>query len=221
MIDDQFRSAADDRPRLSSDHQDQSQATAGPPTSGVRSQSASLASAEAQRVVAFWTAAGPAMWFAKDPAFDRAFRDAFLDLHIAAAGGKLTGWLATAEGALALVILLDQFPRNAFRDTPRMYASDPLARAVADDAIASGHDQRADPMLRLFFYLPFAHSEDMHDQERSVALGRDMPPPVPDHSRRHQDIVRRFGRFPHRNVVLGRQTTPEEAAYLAAGGYGG
>lgn len=183
--------------------------------------SRSLVPADAQDVLAFWRAAGPAMWFAKDAVFDRAFHDRFIDRHVVAAGGRLTGWTATAEGALALILLLDQFPRNAFRDTPRMYATDPLARAVADYAIISDHAESFEPMLQMFFYMPFAHSEDLADQNRSVALFRDLPPPSPEHALRHCDIIRRFGRFPHRNAVLGRTSTPEEVAYLGSGGYSG
>jgi uncharacterized protein (DUF924 family) len=126
--------------------------------------------AEARAVVAFWRQAGSALWFTKDEAFDRRFRDRFLPLYEAAARGELTEWLAAAEGALALVLLLDQFPRNAFRGTPQMYATDTLARQVAHTAIEAGHDRVGEAELSLFLYLPFAHSESLADQERSVAL---------------------------------------------------
>lgn len=174
-----------------------------------------------QEVVSFWTSAGPAMWFAKDAAFDLAFHDRLIAQHEVAARGELNRWAASAQGALALALLLDQFPRNAFRGTPRMYATDQLARAIADIAIGAGHDQSVEPMLRMFFYLPFAHSEDVGDQDRSVALFRHLPPPGPEHAERHCDIIRRFGRFPHRNAILGRKTSPKEAAYLNSGGYAG
>jgi len=177
--------------------------------------------AEAQAVVAFWRDAGPALWFAKDDAFDRRFRDRFLALHEAAARGELEDWGGTSDGALALLILLDQFPRNAFRGTPRMYATDPLARATADAAIAAGHDLAAALELRKFFYLPLGHSEDLADQARSTALCSRVDPIDAEHARGHYEIVRRFGRFPHRNPILGRVTTPEEQAYLDAGGYAG
>jgi uncharacterized protein (DUF924 family) len=179
------------------------------------------AQTDAQDVVSFWEAAGPKMWFAKDPGFDLAFRDRFITSHDAALRGDLNSWATTAQGALALILLLDQFPRNAFRGSARMYAADPLARLVADIAIGVGHDQSVDPALRMFFYLPFAHSEEAEDQDRSVALFRPLPPPGPEHSVRHRDIIRRFGRFPHRNVILGRQTSPEEAEFLNSGGYAG
>lgn len=176
---------------------------------------------DAQQVVSFWTAAGPAMWFAKDPAFDLAFHDGFIAQHKVAAREQINHWAASPQGALALVLLLDQFPRNAFRGTPQMYTTDRLARVIADIAIGAGHDHEIDPMLRMFFYLPFAHSEDLGDQDRSVALFLGLPPPGPEHAERHRDIIRRFGRFPHRNAILGRKTTPTEAAYLTSGGYAG
>lgn len=176
---------------------------------------------EARQVLAFWRAAGPLLWFAKDPAFDAAFRDAFLAAHEAAACGALAHWRATPDGALALVILLDQFPRNAFRGTPRMYATDEAARAVADASIALGHDQAVDADLRLFFYLPFAHSERLADQERSVALCRALRADDLRHAEGHREIVRRFGRFPHRNPILGRPTTVAEQEYLDRGGFAG
>jgi uncharacterized protein (DUF924 family) len=172
-------------------------------------------------LVDFWRQAGPGLWFAKDPAFDRRFRELFLPDHEAAARGERHDWPVTAEGALALVLLLDQFPRNAFRGSPRMYATDALARAAADAAIATGQDQEIETALRLFFYLPFAHSEDLDDQDRAFALAQHLPPPSPANAARHRDIIRRFGRFPHRNPILGRAMTAEEQRYLDEGGYGG
>lgn len=172
-------------------------------------------------VTAFWRDAGPALWFAKDEAFDTRFRTRFLALHEAAARGDLADWAGTPEGALALLVLLDQFPRNAFRGTPRMYATDPLARRVAAAAIAAGHDAALEPAMRLFIYLPFGHSEDLVDQERSVELARSLGQPSLSHAERHRDIIRRFGRFPHRNPILGRSMTPVEQRYLDEGGYAG
>jgi uncharacterized protein (DUF924 family) len=177
--------------------------------------------AEAVAVIDFWRQAGAGLWFAKDDAFDRRFRDRFLSGHEAAARGALSGWTATADGALALVLLLDQFPRNAFRGTPRMYAADALARAEASAAVAAGHDRAVQPELQMFFYLPFAHSEQLADQDRSVALVRRLGQPHLAHAERHRGIVRRFGRFPHRNPILGRVTTAEERYYLDEGGYAG
>lgn len=175
----------------------------------------------ARDVLKFWRAAGPSMWFAKDAAFDRRFRERFLSAHEAAARGELEHWQATPEAALALVILLDQFPRNAFRGTPRMYDTDALARRAAATAFAAGYDQRIPVELRKFFLLPYAHSEDLADQERSVALARRIGPEDLKHAEHHRDIVRRFGRFPHRNRILGRDSTAEEQHYLANGGYQG
>jgi len=176
---------------------------------------------EAQKIVAFWKEAGPAMWFAKDDAFDKRFRDRFLLDHEAAARGEFSSWQATPEGALALMILLDQFPRNAFRGTERMYATDASARRIANLALAAGYDREFPLELRKFFVLPFAHSEDLADQERSVALARGLGADDLAHAEHHRDIVRRFGRFPHRNQILGRPSTPEETEYLANGGYAG
>jgi len=173
-------------------------------------------------VLAFWRAAGPDKWFEKDEAFDTAIRERFLDAYMAAAAGRLAAWEDDAESALALVIVLDQFPRNMFRGDARTYAADPLARATARRAIANGFDRRYPPPERVFFYLPFTHSENLADQELCVALNR----AAADEdgvkwAEVHADVIRRFGRFPHRNRVLGRVTTPEEQAFLDAGGFAG
>jgi uncharacterized protein (DUF924 family) len=175
----------------------------------------------AQKVVTFWRQAGPGLWFAKDAAFDQRFRERFLLAHEAAARGEFSSWQSTAEGSLALVLLLDQFPRNAFRGTPRMYSTDASARKAAALALAAGYDREFPLELRKFFILPFAHSEDPADQERSVALARRLGADDLAHAEHHRDIVRRFGRFPHRNSILGRQSTPQELEYLANGGYAG
>jgi uncharacterized protein (DUF924 family) len=176
---------------------------------------------QAHDVVAFWRDAGARLWFAKDDAFDARFRAAFLTAHEAAARGELAHWQQTAEGAFALVILLDQFPRNSFRGTARMYSTDALARTVAAAAIAAGHDREIEAEMRVFMYLPFGHSESLADQERSVELARGLGPQVLARAEHHRDIVRRFGRFPHRNPVLGRAMRPEEQKYLDEGGYAG
>jgi uncharacterized protein (DUF924 family) len=177
--------------------------------------------AEAASIIDFWRQAGHALRFAKDPAFDRRFRQRFLSLHEAATRGELAGWLATPNGALALVLLLDQFPRNAFRGTPRMYVSDAMAREVTAAAIDAAYDRLVEPELQLFFYLPLGHSEDLADQERAVALCRRLGQPHLSHAERHRDIVRCFGRFPHRNPMLGRTMTPEEQRFLDEGGFAG
>ena len=175
----------------------------------------------ARAIVDFWTDAGPERWFEKDEAFDHDFRERFLVVHQAAMRGELEGWKATAPGALALVLLLDQFPRNAFRDTPAMYAGDPSARQVAAAALADGHDRSIDPELRIFFYLPFMHSEELADQERSLALCRTLTGDYLGYAQDHRDIIARFGRFPHRNEILGRICTPEERRFLDEGGFTG
>ncbi len=172
-------------------------------------------------IVAFWRGLGPKGWFEKNAAIDDEIRRRFLAIYEAAAAGKLTDWEQNAEGALALLILLDQFPRNIFRGEARAFATDPLARAVASRAILNGFDA-ALPDMRGFFYLPFEHSENLADQERGIALYKT----VGDNeglkwANVHADIIRQFGRFPHRNAVLGRVTTPEEQAFLDNGGFAG
>lgn len=191
------------------------------PMNAAVEQDSPLTSPEAREVLKFWRAAGPSMWFAKDAAFDARFRERFLIAHEAAARGELEHWQATPEGALALVILLDQFPRNAFRGTARMYDTDALASKAAATALAAGYDQRLPRELRKFFVLPFGHSENLADQERAVALARRIGPDDLAHAEHHLDIVQRFGRFPHRNQILGRKTTPAEQQYLDDGGYQG
>jgi uncharacterized protein (DUF924 family) len=162
------------------------------------------------------------MWFAKDDDFDRRFRETFLEAYEAAVRGELDSWLDAPDSALALVLLLDQFPRNAFRGTPRMFASDALARAKTELAIQRGYDKAVEPPLKMFFYLPYGHSEDLADQDRGLALiGDDLNPEARKYAVGHRNIIERFGRFPHRNAVLGRASTPEELAFLAEGGFAG
>ena len=178
--------------------------------------------ATADDVLAFWRAAGEQKWFAKSDAFDADIKSRFLPTYEAAAKGELSDWEATPESALALIIVLDQFPRNMFRRDPRAFAADAAARAIADRALARGFDQQVPQDQRLFFYLPFEHSEAMADQERCCALFRTLG--NADQLRwaeLHADIIRRFGRFPHRNAALGRTTTPAEKAYLDNDGFAG
>jgi uncharacterized protein (DUF924 family) len=172
-------------------------------------------------VVAFWREAGPSRWFTKNAAFDAEFRQRFEALHFAAAARELDNWAGSAEGALALLLLLDQFPRNCFRGTAHMYATDPLARHFARQALAAGLDQQVEAALRLFFYLPLAHSENMVDQDLSVQQHLGLGAEMSRHALGHRDIVARFGRFPHRNAMLGRESTAEEQAFLNAGGFAG
>ena len=177
-------------------------------------------------IVTFWRQAGPKRWFKKSAAFDDAIRLKFEPTHHAAARGDYDKWIGTAEGALALVILLDQFPRNLYRRSAHSYATDPLARRFAADAIDQGHDRSTEATLRGFFYLPFEHSEGLADQDRSVALFEAARRETGDDGYLkwaigHRDVIARFGRFPHRNRALGRETTPEEQAFLDEGGFAG
>jgi uncharacterized protein (DUF924 family) len=173
-------------------------------------------------VIAFWRDAGPERWFNKDTAFDAEIRRRFLATHETAEAGHLSTWETTAEGALALLILLDQFPRNMFRGTARAFATDPLARAITAGALVRGFDAQMPADMRAFFYLPFEHSEDMADQERCVALYKASGDADGlKWAELHADIIRRFGRFPHRNAVLGRAATPDEQAFLDGGGFAG
>lgn len=175
----------------------------------------------AAEIVEFWHEAGPDRWFAKDETFDREFHGRFLDRHFAAARRDLDHWAETPEGSLALIILLDQFPRNCFRGTGHMFATDPLARHFARRAIAAGHDKAIAEELRVFVYLPFEHSENIEDQRRSVELTRSLPEEYMKYAVEHLEIIKHFGRFPHRNPALGRETTPEEQAFLDGGGFAG
>lgn len=172
-------------------------------------------------VIGFWTQAGPDAWFRKDEAFDQRFRATFWDAHFAAARGALDDWRKTPDGMLALMILLDQFPRNCFRGTGHMYATDPLALSLAKAADARGDDGRINPDLRVFLYLPYSHAEDRACQDRAVTLNERIGEPYIAHAIDHRDIVARFGRFPHRNAMLGRESTPEELAFLKEGGFSG
>ncbi|NVZ20619.1 DUF924 family protein [Pseudomonas costantinii] len=172
-------------------------------------------------VIDFWTAAGPKRWFAKDDAFDAIFRDTFHTAHLQAARRELEGWLDSAQGALALLILLDQYPRNAFRGTAHMFATDPLARLYAHRMVDAGLDQLIEPQLRAFCYLPFEHSEEPTDQQRSLALNQHLDANTYHWAKEHADIIERFGRFPHRNEVLARPTTEHEREFLKAGGFSG
>jgi uncharacterized protein (DUF924 family) len=173
-------------------------------------------------VVLFWIEAGPKAWFKKSEAFDSEIRARFEALHHVAARGELDGWAGTADGALALLLLLDQFPRNLYRASPHAFATDPLARAMAREAVDRGFDRAVDPELRQFFYLPFEHSEHLEDQDRAVALcAASGDAELVKWAGLHRDIIVRFGRFPHRNTCLARATTDEEQAFLNSGGFAG
>ena len=177
-------------------------------------------------IVDFWKNAGPAKWFKKSGAFDEALRRRFELVHHAAARGEHGAWARTAEGALALVLLFDQIPRNLYRGSGHAFATDPLARKAARAMLDAGQDQEVDAALCTFCYMPFMHSEDLADQDLSVRLFERHAADDPDRSNlefalAHRDIIRRFGRFPHRNPALGRVTTAEEQAFLDDGGFAG
>jgi uncharacterized protein (DUF924 family) len=173
-------------------------------------------------IIDFWREAGPERWFERDDDFDAVIRSRFLAAHEAAARGDLATWRDGADGALALLILLDQFPRNMFRASAHAFATDPLARATAKHALGHSFDQATAEPMRQFFYLPYMHSESLADQDFAVRLyeARGGPEQL-KYAAIHRDVIARFGRFPHRNRVLGRDTTPEEQAFLDGGGFAG
>ncbi len=188
-------------------------------------------SPDAERLLAFWFAEGEhafrEAWFRKDDAFDASCRAGFGPLVVPARKGALDDWAATPRGALALLLLLDQFPRNLFRGSAEAFASDAHARAIALEAVLRrGFDRMLPPVARIFLYLPFEHGEAMADQDLSVALFeglRDIPSMrapggAIDYAWRHRQVIQHYGRFPHRNAALDRASTPEEQAWLEAGG---
>lgn len=183
-----------------------------------------------QAVLRFWFGAAESedtsyakrrkFWFGKQPDFDAAIRERFLTVYEQAAAGKLDEWQQSPLGCLALVIVLDQFPRNMFRDTAKAFSTDAKALSVAKHAVFQGFDRQLLPIQRIFIYLPFEHSENAADQAQSVELSRQLQGEaaelgdVFDYAVRHQVIIDRFGRFPHRNQILGRESTPEEIEFL-------
>lgn len=177
--------------------------------------------ATAAEIVRFWRDAGYKAWFTKDETFDGRCRGFELEHH-AAARGELAHWAQDAEGALALLILLDQLPRNIFRGSPHAFATDGLAQAVATRAIERQFDAATDTDMRMFFYMPFEHAEDLALQDRCVTLFTNLGDANNlKYAILHRDIIARFGRFPHRNAILGRKSTAEELQFLADGGFAG
>ena len=173
-------------------------------------------------VLGFWRQAGPQKWFARNAAFDEACRLKFEPTHHRAARGEYDDWAETPEGALALVLLLDQFPRNLYRGSGHAYATDGKARAVARGATQRGFHMQVEKELAQFFVLPFEHSEDIADQDEALAMAVELDDAeVLKWVTIHRDIIVRFGRFPHRNAALGRTTTPEEQVFLDDGGFAG
>lgn len=180
--------------------------------------------ASPEEILAFWLdEVGPKGWYVGSEALDADIRDRFLPDYEAAREGGRSLWLTYPSGALAYIILLDQFPRNMFRDDAQAFQADDVARAAAKVAISKGWDLKIDEPARQFFYLPLMHSESIMDQERCVRLMLERMPETGAsnllHARAHREVIRRFGRFPYRNEVLGRHSSADEAKFLNEGGY--
>ena len=179
---------------------------------------------DTQSVLDFWFGSPPGeyrkQWFRKDPDFDEQIKTQFLDLYWAMVSSPSESWLRTAKSSLARIIVLDQFARNMFRRTPLSFAADPLALATAKTAIARGYDAQMLPVERFFLYLPFEHSENLDHQNRCVNYFEELVQDAPDlehgldYARRHREVIDRFGRFPHRNETLDRQSTQAELEFL-------
>lgn len=178
-------------------------------------------------ILDFWFGPKPLaerkVWFRKDPAFDAEIESRFGDAVAMAVAGAFGGWCGTPQGALARVILLDQFTRNIYRDTPRAFAGDARALATAEEAIARRFDESLETLERWFLYLPFEHSESAEAQKRSIELFEALANATGDRNplewaEKHAAVIRRFGRYPHRNAILGRESTPEELAFLSEPG---
>jgi len=177
-------------------------------------------SATPNDILTFWRNAGEKQWYEKNRRFDEAIRLKFEPVHHAAARGEYDGWMESAEGCLALLILLDQFPRNLYRGSAHSYATDGKARAIARHAVARGWHKDVEPAMRQFMLLPFEHSEDLADQDQGLALAEDLGDPANvKWMNIHRDVIVRFGRFPHRNPALGRETTEAEQQFLDEGGF--
>ena len=170
-------------------------------------------------VVSFWRDAGGEKWFSGGSTFDGEIREHFGGLVEQAASGKLDSWADTPEGMLALILILDQFSRNLFRESDKAFAQDSKARALTRRALARGDDRKVDDELRVFFYMPLEHSESLVDQEDCLRLCHALNARYLGYAKLHADVIRRFGRFPHRNPVLGRHTSPAEQAFLDGGGF--
>lgn len=178
---------------------------------------------QAETVLTFWAHAGPEKWWRKDADFDAEIARQFGELHRLAQLGELDSWeLASPDSALALIIVLDQFSRNLFRQDPKAFSSDKKALALCYSCIERKTDLAMREDLRSFAYLPLMHSEQLHDQERSVAISKTLKKPETLKAAiEHHDIIARFGRFPHRNLVLNRTSTTDEIAFLENGGFAG
>jgi uncharacterized protein (DUF924 family) len=172
----------------------------------------------ADEVLRFWFGQEAKRWFEKNATFDAEIRSRYLPLYEALSSNH--DWLSQPRDCLARIVVLDQFPRNMFRGTPRAFAADPLALAAAKHAVARGYDRDLATVERQFVYLPFEHSESLADQERACELMKPLGEDLHDWALRHKRIIERFGRFPHRNQVLGRKSTPEEIEFLETPGSG-
>lgn len=175
---------------------------------------------DAADILRFWFEEHPKDWFVKNPSFDAQIRSRFLALHEVAVAGQLAHWADEPASGLALIILLDQFPRNMFRGQARAFAADPLARAAARVILQRGWDKEMPRSEQLFAYLPFEHSESLEDQDLSCHLMKDFDAEQLHYAIRHREIIQRFGRFPHRNGLLGRENTAAETEFLAQPGSG-
>lgn len=176
-------------------------------------------------ILAFWLdEIGPKGWYSAGEELDQLIRDRFEDTYKQACDGALSLWLTYPSGTLAYIILMDQFPRNMFRDDAQAFATDKFGLAAAKAAINKGWDTRIDEPARQFFYLPLMHSENLCDQDRCVRLICERMPEGGDdnllHARAHREVIRRFGRFPHRNEALGRTSSDAEKTFMKKGGYG-
>lgn len=178
-------------------------------------------SIDPQTIVDFWRDLGPERWFARDDELDATIAQRFGDVYERAAAGELDGWADEPNGALALVLILDQFPRNMFRGTPRAFETDAKALQLAKAALARGDHYHVGEDVNQFFALPLMHSENLEDQEACVRWMGEIGEENVPYAEEHRDIVARFGRFPHRNTILGRATTSEEQAFLEGGGFSG
>jgi len=170
---------------------------------------------DSKEVIEFWfKTSSPEQWFVKDPEFDEQIRSRFLDTYERAVNGETKEWRSTPAGRLAEVIVLDQFARNMFRDTPQAFEHDSLALSLAKEAVRVGDDQKLTQQERQFLYMPYMHSESAEDHEEAIALFQSLGGEVEKYEIKHKEIIDRFGRYPHRNKILGRTSTQEEIEFM-------
>lgn len=170
---------------------------------------------DSKDVIEFWfESCSPQQWFTKDPKFDEQIRGRFLTAYHLIVSGKTRDWRRIPEGRLAEVIVLDQFARNMFRNTPQAFESDPLALSLAKEAVDAGDDLRLPPQQRHFLYMPYMHSESAEDHQEALKLFRSLGGDAEKYEIQHKEIIDKFGRYPHRNILLGRTSTPEEIEFM-------